>query len=215
MRSLQRAATGVYAALTAQVTATTALVIFEETRGHRLAQQLASFGGDPNAPGAAEVVGAVTVFAILMMIIVATTLIAAATYLVWLRRARPSSSATSVLAAWLLPGVNLIIPPLLADWAWQDTDRQGRTRWLTLLTTWWTSWLIVLWILLIHLPGSTGLTGLGPSELSMITLAALLCATTVREITTSRAKSRSISHTPSAMAHFHRTSLPGSTRRIA
>jgi hypothetical protein len=211
MRSLQRAATGVYAALTAQVTATAALVIFEETRGHRLAQQLASFGGDPNAPGAAEVVGAVTVFAILMMIVVITTLTAAATYLVWLRRARPTSSASSVLAAWLIPGVNLIVPPLLADWAWQETDRQGRTRWLTLLTTWWISWLIVLWILLIHLPGATGLTGLGPSELAMIALAAMLCATTVREITTGRVQSHTFGHTPPAMAQFRRTSLPGST----
>jgi hypothetical protein len=198
MRSLRRAATGVYTALIAQVAALGALVLFEEVRGRRLAQEIASFDGDPYAPGARAVVGAVTVFAVLMMIVVVTTLVAAATYLVWLRRARASSSATSVLAAWLLPGVNLVIPPLLADWAWQDAEREGRTRWLALLTTWWVSWLTVLWILLIHLPGATGLTGLGLPELAVIAFAALLCATTVREITVSHARAQ----TSPVVSHF-------------
>ncbi|GAA0391436.1 hypothetical protein Acor_18580 [Acrocarpospora corrugata] len=196
MRSLRRAAAGVYASLGAQVTATSALVLFEELRGHRLAREIASFGGDPDAPGAREVVGAVTVFAVLMMLVVTTTLIAGVTYLVWLRRARPFSSSTSVLAAWLLPGVNLIVPPLLADWAWQETDRQGRTRWLTLLTTWWLSWLTVLWVLLVHLPDATGLTGLGVPELAVIAFAALLCAGTVREITTNHVRSHALRRMP-------------------
>ncbi|GIH27965.1 hypothetical protein Aph01nite_62750 [Acrocarpospora phusangensis] len=198
MRSLRRAATGVYAALTAQVAALGALVLFEEVRGRRLAREIASFDGDPYAPGAREVVGAVTVFAVLMMIVVVTTLVAAATYLVWLRRARASSSATSVLAAWLLPGVNLIAPPLLADWAWQDAERRGRTRWLALLTTWWISWLVVLWILLVRLPGAEGLTGLGLTELAAIAFAALLCAVTVREITISHGRGPS----SPAVTHF-------------
>lgn len=188
MRSLQRSATRVYAALGAQFTALTALVVFEEVRGRRLAVEIASFGGDPDAPGARAVVGAVTVFAMLMMVTVAATIVTAGLYLVWLRRARRSSSAASVLAGCLLPGVNLVLPPLLADWAWQDGESEDRGRWLLLLSAWWASWLTALWLVLSGLTGSSGLTGIGPTELLAVGLSAVLCATTVREITANHSR---------------------------
>ena len=183
--------TAVYLTFIAQFLAMTALVIFEQIRGHRLAGELAALGGDPRAPGAAAVVGAVTVFAILLMVFAATTVAAAASYLTWLVRARQANvrpAATGpVLAAWLVPGINLIAPLLLIDRAWRGSrpplDR--RHRWLTLIATWWFTWLTALTLILVRLPLTKepgDLTGLGPIELSATAIAALLCVLTVREI---------------------------------
>jgi hypothetical protein len=126
--TVSRAAAGVYAWLTLQVVAMAALVVFEEARGHRLAQQIAAFGGNPEAPGARQVAGAVTVFAILMMALTIATLAAGAAYLTWLRRALPGASRLGLLAAWLVPPVNLVAPLVLAHRAWRDAGESGASR---------------------------------------------------------------------------------------
>ncbi|MFJ2033470.1 DUF4328 domain-containing protein [Streptosporangium sp. NPDC087985] len=193
--SLQKKAiSAVYLALTVQVVATAALMVFEQVRGRRLAQEISTLGGDPHAPGAQALVGAVTVFAILIMLVTVTTVAAVAAYLTWLIRARrsavPRASAAPVLAAWLVPGVNLIAPPLLVYRLWwasrPPADRHG--RWVALLAAWWVSWLAALVLVPLRLPlrgvpGNTGLTGLGPVELTTVVISALLCAATVRQIT--------------------------------
>jgi hypothetical protein len=125
---VSRAAAGVYAWLALQVVAMAALVVFEEARGHRLAQQIAAFGGNPEAPGARQVAGAVTVFAILMMALTIATLAAGAAYLTWLRRALPGTSRLGLVAAWLVPVVNLVAPLVLADRAWRDAGESGASR---------------------------------------------------------------------------------------
>ncbi|MFF5210639.1 DUF4328 domain-containing protein [Streptosporangium sp. NPDC000396] len=175
--------------------ATTALVIFEQVRGRRLAREISALGGDPHSPGAQAVVGAVTVFAVLIMFVAAATIAAAAAYLTWLIRAwrnvSPFASPTSaVLAGWFVPVVNLVVPPVLTHRLWQAShppaDRHG--RWPALLGAWWLSWLAVLALIPVRLPldtapGNADLTGLGPVELAAIAISALLCAATVREIT--------------------------------
>jgi hypothetical protein len=201
-----RSALGVYVSLAAQVATLAALVVFEETRGQRLARQIAVFGGDPAAPGARAVVGAVTVFALLMMALAAATLAAAAAYLSWLRRvcreiaervpyrqrARGDDRAGMVSAALLIPGVNLVAPPFLLNAVWREAAR-GRDlvgRRAALVAAWWLSWLVALWLILVRLPlhhsaESPDLTGLGLTELTAVAVAALLCALTVRDLTRS------------------------------
>ncbi|MEV4248709.1 DUF4328 domain-containing protein [Streptosporangium canum] len=173
--------------LTTQVAATAALVVFEQARGRRLVREISALGGDPHAPGAQAVVGAVSVFAILIMLVTATTVAAAAAYLTWLVQARqnasPGAQTAPVLAAWSVPGVNLVAPPVLVYRLWWGSrppaDRHG--RWVALLAAWWLSWLAVLARL--TAVGDTDLTGLGPAELTVVALCALLCAATVRQIT--------------------------------
>jgi hypothetical protein len=195
--AVNRSAAFVYAALTAQVFSMAAVVVFEQARGRRLAQQIAAFGGNPDAPGAHQVVGAVTTFAILMMALVAATIIAGATYMSWLRRVSPDPSLSSVLTSWLVPGVNLVMPPILADAAWQHAGRgrAGRARWLLLVSGWWLSSLAAISMIVMRLPvarpsGGHNLTGLGLAELLLVVVAALLCAATVKEITVYRPKGR-------------------------
>ncbi|MEW9552121.1 DUF4328 domain-containing protein [Nonomuraea sp. NPDC050783] len=187
-----RAASAVHVTLTAQVLSLAALVIFEQTRGRQLAAQLAAFGGRPQGAAAEAVVGAVTVFAVLMMLVAGTSIAAGAAYVTWLVRARQAndrSAATGpVAAAWLIPGVNLVAPAVLVDEIWRGTRPPAgrRGRWLALLTGWWLSWLATLALVTIRLPlasSAGGLTGVGVPELLFAALAALLCAGTVRELT--------------------------------
>ncbi|MEV7011358.1 DUF4328 domain-containing protein [Streptosporangium sp. NPDC051022] len=191
----RRSAAAVHAALSTQVIAVAALVVFEHARGRRLAREISALGGDPHAAGAQAVVGAVTVFAILIMFVTVTAAASAAAYLTWLVQARrsatpPGTGRLPVLAAWLVPGVNLVAPPLLVHRLWWDSrppaDRHG--RWVALLAAWWLSWLTTLALVAMRLPfgaapGDPNLTGLGPVELAAVAISALLCAATVRQIT--------------------------------
>lgn len=185
-----KAASAVYVTLTAQVLSLGALVLFEQVRGRELAAQLAAFGGRPQGADAEAVVGAVTVFAVLLMLTTAATVAAAAAYVTWLVRARqagdPAARSTPVAGAWLIPGVNLVGPALLVHELWKGarppSDR--RERWLALVAAWWLSWLATLALAVTGLArDSGGLTGAGLAQLTCLTLAALLCAATVREIT--------------------------------
>ncbi|MBB4920206.1 DUF4328 domain-containing protein [Streptosporangium saharense] len=192
----RRSATAVHAALAAQVLTVAALVVFEHVRGRRLAGEISALGGDPHAPGAQAVVGAVTVFAILVMLVAVAAFAGAAAYLTWLVQARQRvtrswTPALPMLAAWLVPGVNLVVPPLLVHRLWRDSrpPADRRARWLALLAAWWLSWLATLAVAVARLPfgaphGDSDLTGLGLADLAVVTLAALLCAATVRQITT-------------------------------
>lgn len=196
MRSIpaphKRSASAVYLTLTALVVATTALVVFEQARGRRLVLEISKLGGDPRAPGADAVFGAVTVFAILIIFFAVSALAAAAAYLNWLIRARRSAERPSlfpVLVSWLVPVVNLVAPALLVNRLWRASHPpKGRRRqWKVLLTAWWLSWLAALTLVGVRLwPGvsgeSIGLTGFGLPELTAVTVAALLCAMTVRQI---------------------------------
>ncbi|TDD23101.1 DUF4328 domain-containing protein [Nonomuraea diastatica] len=194
-----RAALAVQVTLAAQVLSLGALVVFEQARGRDLAVQLAAFGGRPTGADAEAVVGAVTVFAVLMMLVAGTSIAVAAAYVTWLVRARQAndrSAATGpVAAAWLIPGINLIAPAVLVDEAWRGARPPAgrRGRWLALLTGWWLSWLAMLALVTVRLPlGSSelDLTGVGMLELSCSALAALLCAATVRELTRLQRDSR-------------------------
>ncbi len=192
---LSRAAAGVYAGLAAQAVSMAALAVFEETRGRRLAAQLAAFGGDPDAPEAGRLIGAVSFFAVLIIAVAAATALAGSAYLSWLRRVRPGIPAPALAAVWLLPGVNLVMPPILADLAWRDAVRNNglraawgrgaqRPRWLLLVGCWWLSWLGALGLVFAR-PTHPGrdLTGIGLPALAAVVVAAVLCAATVREIT--------------------------------
>ncbi|MBB2910983.1 uncharacterized membrane protein YidH (DUF202 family) [Streptosporangium becharense] len=196
MRSIpspqKKAASAVYLALTALVLALTALVVFERARGRRLVLEVSEMGGDPHAPGAQAVVGAVTVFAVLIILVAVTAVAAAVAYLNWLLRARRGAglARTPALASWFAPAANLVLPAVLVDRLWltarPPADR--RPRWLALLTVWWLSWLTALVLVLVRLwpgapHGGADLTGIGPAELSAVAVAALLCAATVREVT--------------------------------
>lgn len=187
-----RAASTVYVTLAAQVVSLSALVVFELVRGRRLAAQLTAFGGRPQGAEADAVVGAVTIFAVLMLLAVGATVAAAAAYVTWLVRARQtndrSAASGPVAAAWLIPGVNLVAPFKLVDEVWRGakppSDR--RARWLALLAAWWVSWLATLALFTIRLPLDTtagDLTGIGLPELAASAVSALLCAATVRGIT--------------------------------
>ncbi len=203
--ALNRAAAGVYAALAAQVVSVTALAVFEETRGRRLAAQIAAFGGDPASPAARTVSGAATAFAVLVLLAIGATVACAAAYLGWLRLVRPGTPPVALAAACLVPGVNLVVPPFLADLAWREGPagrprrnggimRSGdpargepygagdRTRWLVVLACWWMSWLAALGLVFAS-PARDGLTGLGTAQAAAIAVAALLCASAVREVT--------------------------------
>jgi hypothetical protein len=216
--SATRAASAVYVTLAAQLLSLAALVIFEETRGRRLAAQLAAFGGRPRGADAEAVVGAVTVFALLMLALAITSIAAGAAYAAWLVRARQvndrSAATAPVAAAWLIPGVNLVAPVVLVDELWRGArPAAGRRGWLALLTGWWLSWLVTLGLLTIRLPlGSSAgdLTGVGVLELGCAAVAAVLCAATVREVTRLQRASRSPLATISALSHHHRPA-PGST----
>ncbi|MGS2646995.1 DUF4328 domain-containing protein [Streptosporangium sp. LJ11] len=197
MRSIpslqKRSASAVYVALTALVIAIAGLAVFEQARGRRLVLEIAELGGDPHAPGADAVFGAVTVFAILIMFFAATAIAAVAAYLNWLLRARQGAglpAVAPVLVSWFVPVVNLVAPAVLVDRLWWASrpplDR--RLRWTALLTAWWLSWLFALALVLARLwpgasQGGTNLTGLGPTELIAVAVASLLCAATVRQIT--------------------------------
>ena len=176
-----RHALRVYAALAAPVLAMAALAIFEETRGGALADRITAIGGDPRAPGAEEIAGEVTVFALLLLAVPAAWAVAAAAYLRWLGEVHRSA-----LRAWLIPVVNLVAPPFALHAAWLETDPPAgrRRRWLVLLAAWWLSWLAVLATVAASLlTGDDGLTGLGPAAVAVTALAAALCAATVREVT--------------------------------
>lgn len=214
-----RAAFAVYVTLAAQVLSLTALVIFEQTRGRRLAVQLAEFGGRPHGDDAEAVVGAVTVFAVLIMLVMSTAIAAVAAYVTWLVRARQAndrSAATGpVAAAWLIPGVNLVAPVVLVDEVWRGTRPPAgqRGRWLGLLAGWWVSWLATLALVTVRLPlGSSAgdLTGVGPLELGCVAVAAVLCAATVRELTRLQRTARSSPATVRAFSP-HSRPAPGST----
>lgn len=197
MRSIpslqKRSASAVYFTLTALVIATAALAVFEQARGRRLVLEISKLGGDPHAPGADAIFGAVTVFAILIIFFAAAAIAAVVAYLNWLLRAQQCAdrpAVVTVLASWFVPVVNLVAPAVLVDRLWwasrPPADR--RPRWRALLAAWWLSWLVALTVMLVRLwPGvsqpSTGLTGFGPPELTAVTVAALLCAATVRQIT--------------------------------
>ncbi|WP_061300173.1 hypothetical protein [Herbidospora cretacea] len=185
MRTPQRSAFGVYAALTSQITSLAALVAFEELRGHDLARQIAVFGGDPKAPGAEAVVGDVTIFAVLVMAVVVTTLMAAAAYVSWLSGTARVGKPTAV-AAWLIPGVNLVAPMVLADQAWRERGKESRLRWLLLLGGWWAAGLTTAWLIAEGHATHTNLTGLGLGELTAATVTAVLCAATVWEVSSPR-----------------------------
>ncbi|WP_432924802.1 hypothetical protein ACQPZZ_30730 [Microbispora sp. CA-135349] len=231
--AVSRAAAGVYAALAAQVVSVAALAVFEEARGRRLASQIAAFGGDPASPAARAVSGAATTFAVLVLALLIATATAALAYLSWLRQVRPATPPAVLAAACLVPGVNLVAPPFLADLAWRaaPAPRHGRpadgtrrengsvvarsttgnttgndtggitvpaprgrdrgepgdgsaerTRWLAILACWWVSWLAALGLVFAG-PAGDGLTGLGMPQAAAVAVAALLCASTVREIT--------------------------------
>ncbi|WP_329429093.1 DUF4328 domain-containing protein [Streptosporangium sp. NBC_01495] len=191
--SLQKSASAVYVTLTTLVIATAALAVFEQVRGRRLVLEIAELDGDPHAPGADAVFGAVTVFAILIMFFAAAAIAAVAAYLNWLLRARQNAdrpAVAPVLVSWFVPVVNLVAPAVLADRLWWASrpplDR--RLRWAALLTAWWLSWLVAFALVLARLwpgasQGGTNLTGFGPTELIAVAVAALLCAMTVRQIT--------------------------------
>ncbi|MFI7610700.1 DUF4328 domain-containing protein [Nonomuraea terrae] len=195
-----RAASAVYVTLAAQVLSLGALVTFEQSRGRELAARLAAFGGRPQGADAEAVVGAVTVFAVLMMLVAGASIAAGVAYVTWLVRARQAndrSAATGPVAvAWLVPGVNLFAPAVLVDAVWRGTrpPAGGRGRWLALLLGWWLSWLATLALITIRLPLGTSegdLTGVGVPELACAALAALLCAATVRELTRLQRAARS------------------------
>jgi hypothetical protein len=195
-----RAASAVYVTLAAQVLSLAALVIFEQTRGRHLAVQLAEFGGRPHGADAEAVVGAVTVFAVLMMLVAGTSIAAGAAYVTWLVRARQandrSASTAPVAAAWLIPGVHLVAPVVLVDEVWRGARPPAgpRGRRVALLAGWWLSWLGTLALITIRLPldSSAGdLTGVGVLELGCAAVAAVLCAATVRELTRLQRAARS------------------------
>ncbi|MFC3978560.1 MULTISPECIES: DUF4328 domain-containing protein [Streptosporangium] len=191
----RRSALVVHVTLAAQVLTVAALVVFEHVRGRRLAREISALGGDPHAPGAQAVVGAVTVFAVLVMLVAVATVAGAAAYLTWLVQARQNAAlswtpALPVLAAWLVPGVNLVLPPLLVHRLWRASrpPADRRPRWVALLAAWWLSWLATLAVAVIRLPfgaphGNSDLTGLGLADLTVVALGALLCAATVRQVT--------------------------------
>lgn len=197
MRSIpslqKRSASAVYIALTALVVAIAALAVFEQARGRRLVLEISKLGGDPHAPGAEAVFGAVTVFAILIMFFAATAIATVAAYLNWLLRARQGAdlpAVAPVLVSWFVPAVNLVAPAVLVDRLWWASrpplDR--RLRWTALLTAWWLSWLVAFALVLARLwpgtsQGGTNLTGFGLTELVAVAFASLLCAATVRQIT--------------------------------
>jgi hypothetical protein len=215
-----RAASAVYVTLAAHVLSLGALVIFELSRGRRLAAQLAAFGGRPQGADAEAVVGAVTMFAVLMMLVAGTSIAAAAAYVTWLVRARQandrSAASGPVAAAWLIPGLNLVAPAVLVDEVWRRTRPPAgqRGRWLALLTGWWVSWLATLALVTIRLPldSSAGdLTGVGVPELACSAVAALLCATTVRELTRLQQAARSCRAEPETVRAFSPQPSTGTT----
>ncbi|WP_327590021.1 DUF4328 domain-containing protein [Nonomuraea sp. NBC_00507] len=214
-----RAASAVYVTLAAQVLSLAALVVFEHARGHRLAAQLAEFGGRPHGADAEAVVGAVTVFALLMMLVAGTSIAAGAAYVTWLVRARQANDRSAptgpVAAAWLIPGMNLFAPVILVDEVWRGARPPAgqRGRWLSLLAAWWVSWLAMLALITVRLPldASAGdLTGVGVLELGCAAVAAVLCACTVRELTRLQRGARSPLATIRTFSHESHPA-PGST----
>ncbi|MEO3811868.1 hypothetical protein ABGB17_22965 [Sphaerisporangium sp. B11E5] len=187
--ALGRAAIGVYLALAAQIATLACLVVFEEARGRQLARQVAVLGTDPRAPETQAMVGAVTWFAVLVLLVVAATVAAGCSYFSWLRHAGATPGMIAV--AWFVPVLNLAAPALLLYTLREDATGARdarRASWLALLAAWWASWLATLFLIAIHLPigqapAGHSLTGLGPTELAVAVLAALLCAATVRQVT--------------------------------
>ncbi|GII79055.1 hypothetical protein Sru01_40370 [Sphaerisporangium rufum] len=193
--AVRRSAAGVYLALAAQIATLTCLVIFEEARGRLLARQVAELGGDPHAPGTQAVAGAATWFAVLILLVAATTIAAGCSYFAWLRQAGAAPGAIAL--AWLVPVVDLVAPALLLHSLRRDAGlrRERHAVWLTLLAAWWASWLTMVFLVFVRLPlahpaGGRTLTGIGPRELAVAVLAAVLCAATVREVTAARLSAR-------------------------
>ncbi|MDH2429711.1 hypothetical protein [Sphaerisporangium sp. TRM90804] len=189
-----RSAVGVYLALAAQIATLACLVAFELVRGRQLARQVSLLGDDPKAPGAEAVVGDVTWFAVLLLLVVATTIAAGFSYFSWLRHAGATSRMIAI--AWFVPVLNLAAPALLVHALRQDAGLRdgGRRPWLALVAAWWACWLATVFLVLV-MPvtkshGGTALTGLGVTELLVAVLAALLCAATVRAVTSARLSAR-------------------------
>jgi len=185
--SAGRNAIRVHVALAAQVAATAALVVFEELRGDRLAARIAAIGGDPRAPGADEIMGELTVFALLVLAVAAAWIAAAAAYLSWL-----SGMRRTAVRAWLIPGVNLVAPPFALHAVYAAGHPRGRGRpWRMLLAAWWVSWLATVAVTVLSLLlRDAGLTGLGPGTAVVTAVAAALCAATVHELTHGTARRR-------------------------
>ena len=191
-----RAAIGVYLALAAQIATLTCLVVFEEVRGRQLARQVAVLGTDPRVPETQTMVGAVTWFAVLVLLALAATVAAGCSYFSWLRRAGATPGMIAI--AWFVPVLNLAAPALLLYKLREDATGirdARRASWLALLAAWWASWLATLFLIVTHLPvfrpsTTHSLTGLGPTELAVAVLAAVLCAATVREVTLAKWNAR-------------------------
>ena len=186
--SAGRYAVRVYLALAVLVLAMAALVVFEETRGGPLATRIAAIGGDPRAPGAEEITGELTAFALLVLAVPVAWAAAAVAYLRWLGQVRPGA-----LRAWLIPVVNLVAPPFALHAAWREADPPAgrRRRRPALIAAWWLSWLAALATVAVSLVADEdGLTGLGPAAVVVTALAAALCAATVREVTRAGAAPR-------------------------
>ncbi|WP_449064481.1 hypothetical protein [Planomonospora algeriensis] len=139
MRSVPPPSTGpaaaVQAALVLQVCAVTALTVFEQARGERLAHEIAALGGDPHAPGAQALVGPVTVFAVLVILVAATTAAAGVAHLVWLARARRYAAEITGVRG---PGPRPAPPPApRRDRSWRAGSSRGST-WSP-RRCWWTA----------------------------------------------------------------------------
>jgi hypothetical protein len=103
-----------------------------------------------------------------------------------------------IAIAWFVPVLNLAAPALLlhtlrAEATGAQDGRRG--SWLVLLAAWWASWLAMVFLIVTRLPigqpsQGRALTGLGPTELVVAVLAALLCAATVREVTVAKWSTR-------------------------
>ncbi|WP_283137822.1 DUF4328 domain-containing protein [Rhizohabitans arisaemae] len=180
--------------LVSNVLAVTALAIFEATRGQTLMREIAAMGGMPRESEGNPVVGAVTVFALLVLLATGIALTTAGSYLGWLWRARqtievygltrPRFSRGWAIAVWFVPLVNLVLPPLIVHDVWRGSSSPRRLTlapWLTLLTCWWASCLVTVWTLVF----SRGplLTGTGHAQAASVLVSALLCGATIWEIT--------------------------------
>lgn len=141
-----------------------------------------------DSPAAQAVMGAAGLFAVLLMLLIGATLAAGWCYLLWLVRAAQMCDLSGravgrVLTAWLVPGVNLIAPPLVADRVRRDAGPPPGPRWRALLWGWWLSSLAALALVLLPAGDTAGLTGLGLPELTATAVAAALCIATVHTIT--------------------------------
>ncbi|RJL22811.1 DUF4328 domain-containing protein [Bailinhaonella thermotolerans] len=210
-----------YVLLAAQVAAVAALAVFEHLRGKRLVAELTGLTGRAPEP----VVGAVTVFAVLIMAAALITAATVACFLVWVWRARRSAELYGfapqrlargwAVAAWFLPVANLVLPVLVLDDLWRASAPGGdRRAWHTLLAAWWASWLA---LLAVALAGPLGLvraagpdldlTGVGLMESAATAIAAATAAAVVRAITL-RQRHTTTSREPYGTASAVRLAVP-------